>query len=134
MVDKRIKAIVEWIGNSTVYGDLTASEIFDVKEECLNWFDAKNYMERFFYPCGKNEKIVLYTLEEFFADKRKYNPVKTAFLAIDKEYRNNRYWTVNELSLSKAFCFDYTRWECITQVKSDKLYVRPVLSLKVGEV
>ena len=45
MVDKRIKAIVEWIGNSTIYGDLTASEIFDIKEECLNWFDAKNYMD-----------------------------------------------------------------------------------------
>ena len=64
VTDKKIKAVVELIEDGIVYGDLTASELFEIQEQELGWYEAEKYFKNFSYPCKENEKIVWYFVEQ----------------------------------------------------------------------
>ena len=51
---KKIKAIVELVHRGVIYGDLTASDILDVKEQQLTWYNAQNYVNGI--PCRLRSK------------------------------------------------------------------------------
>ena len=52
--DKKIKAIVELVENNVIYGDLTASELFDIPEkELTEKYEEKYLRWRKLYPAIK---------------------------------------------------------------------------------
>ena len=64
--DKKIKAVVELVEDGIIYGDLTASELFDIPEKNLTWGEARDLFLGFSYPCEENEKIVWYNCHKLF--------------------------------------------------------------------
>lgn len=129
---KKRKAIVELIEKGVIYGDLTASEISDIKDISSNWWSARDYIERFSYDCKKNEKIVWYDVEQLKRVYDQYVPVRKAFEKIGKKYREYGYWTSTERP-SMCACYVYF-YRGIKFVYSKSLicYLRPVLALKVN--
>ena len=128
---KKIKAIVELIEDDIIYGDLTASELFEIEEQDLTWHEAMRYIENFRYPCQKNEKIVLYSLKQFVNLSATYEHVRRTFDQIHKQCRGCWYWSSTERSSTHAFCFGFSVGHGDTRGKAYTNYVRPVLALKV---
>jgi len=126
---KKIKAIVELVENGIIYGDLTASELFDIKEEMLNWENAKAFIEKFSYPCQKNEKVVWYERKQLVKVYRTYKLVKEVFCKIGKPFRKGFYWSSTEYSSTKAWTLYFLSGGRWYDIKYSNNYVRPVLSL-----
>ena len=133
LTSKRIKAVVEAVDyvNSTICGDLTASELFDFDEQLLNWDDAKKYIENFAYPCKKNERIVWYgggALRDVYDE---YFLVEETFKAIGRKCRTLVYWTGTETTGDYAWCIDFHTGKSSWKRKELYRFIRPVLRLKV---
>lgn len=135
---KRIKAIVELVENTVIYGDLTASEIYRFPEVTKDWFDSIRYINDFIYKCNYNEKIVMYDSDQFWDILKEYKAVQKSFNLIGKPYRKDCYWTSEEFNYtsSKIFGFDEKcdisiyPW-AIAQNKYRRMYLRPVIALRV---
>ena len=128
--NKKIKSIVELVDNATIYGDLTASELFDIKEEHLDWHQIKNRIEQ--YPCKKNENIVWCGRNWFEKVYATYGAVKKAFCKLNKPYRDKAYVTCSIEGGNKAWIFSFKsghRWSEFLHVN---YYYRPVLALKIS--
>ena len=122
--DKKIKAIVELIEDDFIYGDLTASELFTIKEQQLTWDDAKKFFENFSYPCKENEKIVWYNIHQL---------TKVLKKACSRCHpRVGCHWSCSECcSLQEnAYIFDLHFNDTFDTPKSNKHYVRPVIAMK----
>ena len=128
---KKIKAIVELVEGGIIYGDLTASELFEIEEQDLTWHRAMRYIENFSYPCQKNEKIVLYSLKQFVKLSATYEHVRRTFDKIHKQCRECWYWSSTERSSTHAWDLDFSGGSKYNASKTNASYVRPVLALKV---
>lgn len=63
---KRIKAVVELIDtyDNFIYGDLTASTIYDIQERRLSCYKARKRIANLFSICKEGESIVMMTTDE----------------------------------------------------------------------
>lgn len=131
--DKKIKAIVELVESGIIYGDLTASELFDVPEIHMCWSNAKKFLKKFSYPCRENEKIVWYNIDQLQSVYRNYNAVEKAFNVLWKPCRSSVYWSSTEYECdpdaAKDLNFDNGGRLCDN--KYNAFYIRPVLALEV---
>jgi len=130
IMDKKIKAIVELIEDGVVYGDLTASELFDVPDVEITWRDAERFFKEYSYPCRENEKIVWYNIKQFQGIYDNYNAIKKAFDKLQKLYRIGIYWSSVEYYTTTAWYWNFYHGERGFQDKNRYCYIRPVLALK----
>lgn len=135
--DKKIKAIVELVENGIIYGDLTASELFYIFERPMSWFSAKQFFDKFSYPCKDNEKIVWHNIDQLQSVYNNYNAVKEAFSKLNKMYRKSVYWSSTEYKSSVkdsntfALDIDFNTGSRLVDHQYNCFYIRPVLALKV---
>ena len=129
---KKIKAIVELVEGGIIYGDLTASELFEIEEQDLTWHRAMRYIENFSYPCQKNEKIVLYSIKQFENLCATYSYVRRTFDQIHKRCRKYWYWSSTEYGSTYAWVLGFLNGGRGTRYKYYTYYVRPVLALKIS--
>ncbi len=129
---KKIKAIVELVEDGFVYGDLTASELFEIEERYLGWCSAMWYINAFSYPCQKNEKIVLYSIKQFENLCATYTYVRRTFDQIHKRCRKDWYWSSTECYPKFAWGLYFSSGIRNDHDKHSYLYVRPVLALKIS--
>lgn len=129
----RKKAIVELVDkkNKIIYGDLTASQLYNLSETpFMTYYGIKNYIANFSYPCAANEKIVWY-------DKNLFSRLYTSYHDVRRAYANCRshnlpYITSDVYNIWRCdyYCFEYPySGSAICQVG---LY-RPVLALMLGQ-
>ena len=134
--DKKIKAIVELVESGKIYGDLTASELYNIKEKAFNWFDGKSYIKSFSYPCNKNEKIVSYDYYQIqkIGWAEGYKRIRMAFEQIRKKARCGNYvhYGYNpEDKVSGTTFVDGGNNHSLYAHKTDICLIRPVLCLNV---
>ena len=129
--NKKIKAIVEYIEDGVIYGDLTASDIYENYEQFTDWFVAKKYIEQFSYPCKQNEEIVWYNIHQLRELKKHYSPVKESFNLIGKRYRQFSYWASEIYPSFYAKCLDFRGGFVNSLHKTRRAFIRPVLALKI---
>jgi len=132
IADKKLKAVVELVRNGIIYGDLTASELFDIPEKCMNWFEARRFFKEFSYPCKENEEIVWYDNSMFDEIYDAYSPVEKAFEELHKPYRSGNYWSSTEYGNDYAwylYFIDGHRW-ILDKYRHN--YVRPTIALEVS--
>ena len=135
--DKTIKAIVELVEDGFIYGDLTASELFSIKEQQLTWEEAKKFFEDFSYPCKENEKIVWYDIHQLSkVEKNCYGRVIEALITLNKPSRYRGQWTCSECcSLREnAFIMDFHYHDSFDTPKVNINAVRPVIAMKCSDV
>ena len=142
IADKKIKAIVELVRNGIIYGDLTASELFDISEKYMDWFKAQRFFKEFSYPCKENEKIVWCDKSMFDEIYDAYSPVKKAFEELHKPYRSGEYWSATGYTDYFAWYLNfndgYRRNPNLKDGHRGKVskyyykYVRPTIALKVS--
>ena len=132
ITNKKIKAIVELVENGIIYGDLTASELFEIEEQCLGWPSAMWRINAFSYPCQKNEKIVLYSIKQFENLCATYTYVRRTFDQIHKRCRKDWYWSSTESVPKFAWGLYFSSGIRNDHDKHSYLYVRPVLALKIS--
>lgn len=97
----------------------------------MSWFSAKQFFDKFSYPCGENEKIVWYNIDQLQSVYNNYNAVKEAFSKIEKKYRSTEYWSSSENCTMVADVLDFGSGYRGCYHESHYLYVRPVLALKI---
>ena len=129
--DKKIKAIVELAKDGVVYGDLTASELFENHEQFTDWFGAKKYIEQFPYQLKQNEEIVWYNIHQLSEIKKHYNLVEESFKLIGKRCRQFSYWACEIHPSFYAKCLAFEGGFVNILHKTRRAFIRPVLSLKV---
>lgn len=129
--DKKIKAIVELVQNGVIYGDLTASELYENHEQFTDWFGAKKYIEQFPYQLKQNEEIVWYNIHQLSEIKKHYNLVKESFKLMGKRYRQFSYWACEIHPSLYAKCLAFEGGFANSLLKTRRAFIRPVLSLKV---
>ena len=130
--DKKIKAIVELVENGIIYGDLTASELFDITEKKLTWGEAIEFFLGFPYPCKENEKIVWYNIQQLQKVYDNYDVVKKTFEKLHKSFREGKYWSSTESPGQSAWILYFNFGFKYSYLKFYKNYIRPVLALKVA--
>jgi len=131
IMDKKIKAVVELVEDGVVYGDLTASELFDIHERHLSWYDAERFFKEYSYPCRENEKIVWYNIKQFRHVYDNYNVVRKVFEKLQKQCRRLWYWssTMEDIQLAMVLYFRDGSSNCHN--KGSYFNARPVLALRV---
>jgi len=131
-VGKKIKAIVELVWGNTVFGDLTASELFDIQEKDCNWNDAKKYIEEFCYPCKDNEKIVWHHTSRLKRVYNAYYNVKKTLEKLGKSPRRALQWSSSSCGKDRKelVCFDTGFYYAYEEV--DIRYIRPVIAMKIS--
>ena len=107
---KRIKAVVELINtyDNFIYGDLTASNIYDIQERCLSNNQARKRIENLSSICKEGESIVIMTTEELEKVAVCYDKIEETLLKIGKDPRKG-YQLSNVKSDSNYMypvCFD----------------------------
>lgn len=78
----RKKAIVELVDkkNKIIYGDLTASQIYNLSETpFLTYYGIQEYVANCDYPCAANEQIVWYDTALFSKLYESYHDVKRVY-------------------------------------------------------
>ena len=130
--NKKVKAIVELIEEGYIYGDLTASDIFPIKELQLSYDDAKKFFESFSYPCKKNEKLVWYDIYKLCQIQKHYDSIYDAFIKISKIPRQVGQRSCTECNTLKenAFIMDFYYKDTYDTPKVNKHYIRPVIAMK----
>lgn len=134
--DKKIKAIVELVENRKIYGDLTASELYNIEEKAVNWFEGRDHIKRFSYPCNKDEKIVSYDCYQIqkIGRFRECDKVKKAFEQIGKKARCGNYvhygYNPEDKVFGITFVSDGNNLDLYAN-KTDICFIRPVLCLNV---
>ena len=134
---KKIKAVVELVEDGVIYGDLTASELFGIPERPMSLFSAKQFFDKFSYPCKDNEKIVWHNIDQLQSVYKNYNAVKEAFSKLNKMYRKSVYWSSTEYKSSVkdsntfALDIDFNTGSRLVDHQYNCFYVRPALALKV---
>ena len=129
--DKKIKAVVELVEDGVIYGDLTASELFDIPEKNLTWDEAVELFLGFSYPCEENEKIVWYNIQQLQKVYDNYNVVKKTFEKLHKSFREGKYWSFTESPGLSAWILYFNFGFKYPYFKFYENYFRPVLALKV---
>ena len=130
LLGKRIKAVVELVCDGVIYGDLTASEIANIKEQPLKYGDAKKYVGEFSCLCKKNEEIVLYHHKLLDNVSRTYGLVRKKLMELGKSPRSGWQWSSTE-------CGENVRVQYFGEESSELFYecgatyIRPVIALKV---
>ena len=128
---KRVKAMVELVSDGTIYGDLTVSELFVIKEQYLPWHEAMEFFKNFHYPCQEHEKIVWYEIEQLARVSEDYKNVESALALLFKRCRTEMQWSSTERSnLSAIGLYLCNGLKYITE-KVAKGYIRPVIAWKV---
>ena len=128
---KKIKAIVEDVKDGVIYGDLTASDIYENYEQFVDWEGAKKYIEHFSYPCKQNEEIVWYNIQQLREIKKHYSQVRESFKLIGKRYRQFSYWASEIWPSFYADTINFISGFTKSLRKSQRAFIRPVLSLKI---
>ena len=133
---KKVKGIVEAVkeDNNVIYLDLTASELFNIEEKSLNWFDAKLYIEQFVYPCNENEKIVWYDFSRLVSIARNYDTILNSFTLLNKSPREGEYWSSDSVINHDDFAWFYGfngKGSRGPGLKDRIKYIRPVLEVKL---
>lgn len=135
--DKKVKAIVELVDGCFIYGDLTASEIFDIEEQQLTWNEAKKFFEEFSYPCVEYEKIVWYDISQLHKVQKAYylHTYKT-LIEMQKIPRHSGNWSCSECCSLKenAFIMDFEYKDSFDTPKANKFAVRPVIGMLCRDV
>ena len=129
---KKIKAVVELVEKGIIYGDLTASELFDAREVSMPWMFVNEYIENYNYPCQKNEKIIWYNMRQLIDIGTNYYRVKNAFIKLGKRWRKSWYWTSTELPGAQAWVVAFP--PLVVSIECNQFSfqtVRPVLALTV---
>ena len=131
ILPKKIKAVVELVKGGIIYGDLTASELFGIPERPMSWFSAKQFFDKFSYPCKDNEKIVWYSIKQFENVYKTYEWVRKTFDIIHKQYRKKSYWSSTEYNSFVAWKQMFDSGYGLALDKYNCFYVRPILALEV---
>ena len=135
IADKRIKAVVELIKDGFIYGDLTVSEIMDMKENQLNWetilMDIK-FLSRDFNGI---QSITWFDVDELAEVYNHYDVVRKTFAMLGKSPRNGIYWTISVSSgeLNTGFLLDFTSGKIIEEHIEKRYGFRPVLKMKIED-
>ena len=131
---KKVKAVIELIEGHKIYGDLTASQLYDIQEKCLNWDDAKRYFEKFSYPCKENENIVWYTIKQLQKVFKTYGEVRNAFNVLRKKSRMDLTWSSSfyHFEHKRVYCMGFVSGYCFDiKCSYAKGCVRPVLEFEL---
>lgn len=86
---KRIKAVVELIDtyDNFIYGDLTASTIYDIQERRLSCYKARKRIANLFSICKEGESIVMMTTDELKKNASCYDKIEDTLIKIGKKPR-----------------------------------------------
>ena len=128
---KKVKTIIEHIDGNKIYGDLTASELHDIPEQELSWYDAKQYFENFSYPCKENENIVWYDIDQLEKVCETYDAVRKTFKKIGKMFRDGWFWSSTEYDSNYARYVVFHSGRRSYDTKYATNYVRPVLEFEL---
>lgn len=130
--DKKIKTIVELVKDNIIYGDMTVSEIFNIKAKMMFWDEIEEYISACQYLCNVNEKVVSYPVECLEEVLKTYDSVKRVLSeSLGKKPRKKWQWSSSLSSLSCVWIVCFETGIRSTTWKNDVLEFRPVLSMKV---
>ena len=103
--DKRIKAVVDLVDayENYIYGDLTASTIYDIQERYLKYHDALVRLDNLSSICKEGEKVVLLSGEKLGKIASCYDKTKETLLKLGKSPRK-------EPHMSFTLCAEYTKY------------------------
>ena len=130
--DKKIKTIVELVSDNVIYGDMTVSEIYNVKPKMLIWDEIEEYLRACNNLCNENEKVVSYTADQLDEVLKTYDHVRNVISkCCGKNPRTKWQWSSTLSSWGCAWIVSFeTNTRCTTW-KNDVLEFRPVLTMKV---
>ncbi len=134
--DKRIKAVVELIDSrdSLIYGDLTASTIYDIQERRLSSDAAWRRLSNLSSICKKGEEIIKMPKDGLLEIAENYNKIKETLIKIGKKPRKG--YQLAEMTDHQYMTFAVNLYEdnsggaCRGDWK-EVFNFRPVLKLKV---
>lgn len=130
--NKKIKAIVELIDQGIIYGDLTASEILNVEEKNLNWYEAQEYIMCFPYRCKSREWITWHDDYRINAIYQNYQKVQETFRLIGKPCRQGRQWCSSRKNSYTGIAKNFdTGRRYANYGFTVPTYVRPILARKI---
>lgn len=128
---KKIKAIVELVHRGVIYGDLTASDILDVKEQQLTWYNAQNYVNGIPYRLRSKEWITWQDEYRIGLVYSKYESVKNAFKLIDKPCRHGLQWSSTKLNANQGWSKDFDNGNGYIHGTYMHASVRPIIARRV---
>ena len=139
--DKMIKAVIEYIDDEYIYGDLTASPAINEiecafeKNKLLNSLGIKEFIECLPYTCDDKEEIICYSYSQTEYLSNTYDMVKASLERIGKLPRKEdlkySYWTTDtDGNYRRVFSFDSRRHTRHWMSKGSTAYYRPVLRMK----
>lgn len=137
IANKRIKAVVELIKDGIIYGDLTVSEIMDIKENQLNWKDILHsirYLSRAFnFNNMYIQSVSWFDIDMLSEVYERYDVVRKTFDMLGKSSRKGIYWTKSASSgkLETGFLLDFSSGKIIDEHIEKRYDFRPVLSLRI---
>ena len=139
---KVVKAVVEYIDDEYIYGDLTASPAIGEtlcsfnKNETHNTFCIDEFIRGIPYTCDDNEEIVCYSYRQTEQVSIFYDVVKDALKKIGKNPRKDDgdavYWTFDtDGHFHRVFSFGGKNYDEHWTSKLNSAWYRPVLRLKI---
>lgn len=130
--NKKIKAIVELIDRDIIYGDLTVSEIMNIEEKKLDWYNAHNYIMQLPYRCRSREWITWHDDYRIGKIYLNYKRVQDTFNLIGKPYRQGRQWCCSKMNSYVGITknFDTGRRHTNYGLRTPA-FVRPILARRI---
>ncbi len=130
--NKKIKAIVELIDQGFIYGDLTASEILDIEEKKLDWYEALNYITHLSYRCRSMEYITWHDDCRISKIYLNYKMVQDAFNLIGKPYRQERQWSYSKMNSYVGITKNFNTGRSFRNYGlTVPAFIRPVIARKI---
>lgn len=129
---KRIKAVVEYVStrDNEIYGDLTASTIYDIQERLLSYDDAIHRRYRLSSICKGNEELVDYDQWVLRSVALNYAKIEETLRKISRRPRSFYQWAGHQ-----KVSFGVTYSERVKDAElGEENYYRPVLRAYVNRI
>ena len=140
LLPKPIKAVVEYIDDEYIYGDLTASSLIGevictYSRGYKNLFCIDDVIESSAYKCEADEDIVCYNYSQMEQVCNSYALVKMSLERIKKfprkeDFRANYWTTKSDGNFQRVFSFSEERHKEYWKTRFGEAYYRPVLRWK----
>lgn len=129
--DKKIKAVIELVNDNAVFGDLTVSELQELREQKMSWQAMWEYIENFSYPFKWNERLSVNHSNDLYGTYDIYNEVRKTFKFLGKECRAGRYWLSGSYSRNEKWYIDFDNGDKDYADVNECFAVRPVIKLEL---
>ncbi|MBE6445326.1 MAG: hypothetical protein E7019_04665 [Alphaproteobacteria bacterium] len=135
---KKIKAVVELIDtyDNFIYGDLTASTIYDIQERRLSYEQARQRIENLFSICKEGEQLIIIAKNLLYKIASYYDKIEDTLIKIGKEPRKGYQLSYGmcrrNYYITSRVCFDKEKKETSRMLDyGEEGYFRPVLQVHV---